>query len=65
LLTVSGIFFDFTPNKLIESSALLAMGMPNETPVRALLVSGLIILAAVSTSCFLLNQQEISSATGS
>jgi hypothetical protein len=32
--------------------------------VSALLVSGLIILVSVTTSCLLLNQQEIASATG-
>ena len=65
LLTVSGIFFDSTPNKLIEWTALIALGMPNETPTTALVVSALIILAAVGSSCIILNQQEISSATGS
>lgn len=64
LLTMLGIFVDFTPGKLVEWAGALSVGMPMQTPLSALVAAPLIIIISVWASCFTLQQQEIMSATG-
>jgi ABC-2 type transport system permease protein len=65
VLTVLGIFVDFTPGKLLEWAATLSVSLPMQAPLSALVAALLIIVISVLASCYVLQQQEIVSATGS